>query len=57
MVVIHAFAESLTTVFLYAVPVVIVASILAWMLEEVPLRNTAHGSGGDERAAPAAAMH
>ncbi|MDT3397092.1 DHA2 family efflux MFS transporter permease subunit [Streptomyces sp. B1866] len=36
--VLHAYAESITDVFLYAVPVVAVAFVLAWLLREEPLR-------------------
>jgi predicted MFS family arabinose efflux permease len=36
------FADSLTTVFLWAVPLVLVAFALAWLLREVPLRATTH---------------
>ena len=34
------FADSLTTVFLYATPLIIVAFGLTWLLREVPLRST-----------------
>ena len=34
-----AFADALTDVFLYAVPVVLVAFALTWLLKEVPLRG------------------
>ncbi|MCM2388703.1 MFS transporter [Streptomyces sp. CWNU-1] len=36
----HAFAESITDVFLYAVPVVLVAFITAWFLKEDRLRGS-----------------
>ncbi|MFF4650497.1 DHA2 family efflux MFS transporter permease subunit [Streptomyces sp. NPDC001380] len=35
----HAYAESITRVFLYAVPVVLVAFVLACLLQEQPLRR------------------
>jgi DNA-binding MarR family transcriptional regulator len=38
---IHAFAASLHTVFLIAVPITAVAFALTWLLKEVPLRKTA----------------
>jgi DNA-binding MarR family transcriptional regulator len=38
--VVHAFAQSLSTVFLVAVPIAAVAFILSWLLPEVPLRTT-----------------
>ena len=37
----HAYASSLDRVFLYAVPVALVAFVLSWFLREVPLRRTA----------------
>ncbi len=37
----HAYASSLDRVFLYAVPVALVAFVLSWFLQEVPLRRTA----------------
>jgi EmrB/QacA subfamily drug resistance transporter len=36
---VDAFADALTDVFLYAVPVVLVAFALTWLLKEVPLRG------------------
>ncbi|MFF9480032.1 DHA2 family efflux MFS transporter permease subunit [Streptomyces sp. NPDC014733] len=36
--VLHAYSASITDVFLYAVPVVLVAFVLAWFLKEEPLR-------------------
>ena len=40
-----AFAGALTTVFAYAVPVMLVSFVLAWLLKEVPLRRTLdHGA-------------
>ncbi|MFI1012745.1 DHA2 family efflux MFS transporter permease subunit [Streptomyces sp. NPDC020965] len=38
--VIHAYAMSITDVFLYAVPVVVVAFAFAWFLKEDPLRGS-----------------
>ncbi|MEE4421863.1 MDR family MFS transporter [Streptomyces bugieae] len=38
--VLHAYANSITDVFLYAVPVVFVAFVLAWFLKEEPLRSS-----------------
>ncbi|MEU5882682.1 MDR family MFS transporter [Spirillospora sp. NPDC047279] len=38
--VLHVYAESIQTVFLWAVPVVAVAVVLTWFLREVPLRAT-----------------
>jgi len=38
--VVHAYAHSLSTVFLVTVPIVAVAFILSWMLPEVRLRTT-----------------
>src|SRR5438874_2284499 len=39
-VVVHAYTQSLSTVFLVAVPVIAVAFILSWLLPEVRLRTT-----------------
>lgn len=39
-----AFAGALTTVFAYAVPIMLIAFVLAWLLKEVPLRHTVHHS-------------
>ncbi|MFH8367506.1 DHA2 family efflux MFS transporter permease subunit [Streptomyces sp. NPDC018031] len=38
--VLDAYADSITDVFLYAVPVVLVAFVLAWFLREEPLRGS-----------------
>ncbi|MEJ8647808.1 MDR family MFS transporter [Streptomyces sp. MS1.AVA.3] len=38
--VLHAYAVSITDVFLYAVPVVLIAFALAWFLREEPLRSS-----------------
>jgi EmrB/QacA subfamily drug resistance transporter len=40
--VVYAFANSLQTVFLWAVPMIIVAFLVSWLLREVPLREYAH---------------
>jgi EmrB/QacA subfamily drug resistance transporter len=37
-----AFADSLTSVFLYAAPLLVVAFVITWLLREVPLRSSAH---------------
>ncbi|GAA2638577.1 MFS transporter [Actinomadura fulvescens] len=39
--VLHVYAESIQTVFLWAVPIAVVAVVLTWFLREVPLRATA----------------
>ncbi|MEO3829440.1 hypothetical protein [Actinomadura sp. B10D3] len=39
--VLHAYAQSIDAVFLWAVPVAAVATVLTWFLREVPLRATA----------------
>ncbi|MER6914317.1 MDR family MFS transporter [Streptomyces sp. NPDC000594] len=36
----HAFSEAITQVFLYAVPVVLLAFVVAWFLKEDPLRGS-----------------
>lgn len=36
------FADALTTVFLYAVPLMVIAFGLTWLLREVPLRSSTH---------------
>ncbi|GIH25111.1 EmrB/QacA family drug resistance transporter [Acrocarpospora phusangensis] len=36
----HAFSESLTTIFLYAAPITLLGFALAWLLRQVPLRTT-----------------
>jgi EmrB/QacA subfamily drug resistance transporter len=40
--VIDAFSRSLNTVFLWAVPVVLVSFLASWLLREIPLREQAH---------------
>jgi EmrB/QacA subfamily drug resistance transporter len=48
--VIHAIAEGVTTAFAVAVPVIAVAFGLAWLLREVPLRETGNLSSSTEDA-------
>jgi MFS family permease len=40
--VVHAFTQSLDTVFLWAVPLIFVAFVVSWFLQEMPLREYAH---------------
>jgi hypothetical protein len=40
--VVHAFSLSLQTVFLWAVPLIVVGFLVSWLLREVPLRVHAH---------------
>ena len=40
--VVEAFARSLSTVFLWAVPVVFISFLASWLLREIPLREHAH---------------
>jgi hypothetical protein len=40
--VIEAFSRSLSTVFLWAVPITLVAFAVSWLLREIPLREHAH---------------
>lgn len=50
---VDAYANALSTVFLVAVPVVLVAFGLTWLLREVPLRRTVETAGvGEAFAAP-----
>src|SRR2546422_326132 len=52
---VHAYAQSLSTVFLVAVPIAAVAFILSWLLPEVRLRTTAQATDvGHTFAIPAA---
>ncbi|MGW5446492.1 DHA2 family efflux MFS transporter permease subunit [Streptomyces asiaticus] len=44
----HAFSVSITDVFLYAVPVVLLAFLLAWYLREEPLRASVTAPDGSE---------
>ncbi|MGH3191167.1 MAG: hypothetical protein ACRDOL_28770 [Streptosporangiaceae bacterium] len=55
--VIHAYSLALHPVFLYAIPVALVAFVLSWFLREVPLRATSSvgigeglGAGPPERS-------
>jgi Na+/melibiose symporter-like transporter len=54
--VVQAFSLSLHTVFLWTVPVAIVAFLLTWLLQEIPLREEIHTSvpEGGEGALPEA---
>lgn len=45
--IVHAYAQSLEKVFLWAVPVALVGFLLALALKEVPLRDSAKASAGD----------
>ena len=49
---IHAYAASLHTVFLSAVPIAAVAFLLTWWLQEVPLRQTASAPDQSQALAP-----
>jgi len=49
---VHSFTDSISTVFLIAAAVVSVAFLLAWMLEERPLRKTIEDSGVGDAFAP-----
>jgi EmrB/QacA subfamily drug resistance transporter len=50
---VHSFTDSISTVFLIAAAVVTIAFLLAWLLEERPLRKTIEDSDlGDAFAAP-----
>jgi EmrB/QacA subfamily drug resistance transporter len=40
--VIEAFSRSLSTVFLWAVPIILIAFLASWLLREIPLREHAH---------------
>jgi EmrB/QacA subfamily drug resistance transporter len=51
---IHAFAASLHTVFLIAVPIAAVAFALTWLLKEVPLRQTTRTTNPADTLAPTA---
>ena len=45
--IVHAYAQSLEKVFLWAIPVALAGFLLALALKEVPLRGTAKASAGD----------
>ncbi|MQA93244.1 MAG: DHA2 family efflux MFS transporter permease subunit [Streptosporangiales bacterium] len=51
--IIHAYAEAISTVFLVAAPVALVAFGLAWFIPEQPLKKTAGGDTGEAYGAPA----
>ncbi|WP_310962555.1 MFS transporter [Nocardioides terrisoli] len=51
---IHAYAASLHTVFLAAVPIAAIAFLLTWLLKEVPLRETASAPDQSQALAPTA---
>ncbi|HEY3941794.1 MAG TPA: MDR family MFS transporter [Acidimicrobiales bacterium] len=51
---VHAFATSLHTVFLVAVPIAAVAFALTWLLKEVPLRQAAAAPDPAQTLAPTA---
>ncbi len=51
---IHAYASSLSTVFLFAVPVAAVAFILSFTLKEVPMRDVVRSPDPAQRLAPTA---
>ncbi|BBA97163.1 putative major facilitator transporter [Actinacidiphila reveromycinica] len=46
--VLHAYAESITTVFLWAVPVALLGFVLAWLLKEQPLRGSVTAPDANE---------
>jgi EmrB/QacA subfamily drug resistance transporter len=48
--VLHAFSQALHVVYISAIPFAFVAFVLAWMLREIPLRDTVHSA---EDGAPA----
>ena len=50
--VIEALAASIHTVFLYAIPILIVGFALSWLLREIALRETVHVGRGDAADAP-----
>jgi hypothetical protein len=49
-----AFADALTGVFTYAIPIMLIAFVLAWLLPEVPLRARNHGGADTGRELAAA---
>ncbi|HEX3724531.1 MAG TPA: hypothetical protein VHV31_17205, partial [Nitrolancea sp.] len=49
---VHAFSDSLHTVFLFAVPIAAVAFALTWLLQEVPLRQTTTVTNPADTLAP-----
>lgn len=52
--IVEAYAESIRTVFLVAVPIALVAFVLTWFLTEVPLRATAGAVNPADSLAPTA---
>jgi EmrB/QacA subfamily drug resistance transporter len=46
--VLHAYSQSITTVFLWAVPVALLAFVLAWLLREQPLRGSVTAPDANE---------
>jgi hypothetical protein len=52
--VVHAFSLSLHTVFLWAVPLIVVGFLVSWLLHEIPLRAHAH-VGSEVEGLPAVA--
>jgi EmrB/QacA subfamily drug resistance transporter len=50
--VLSAYSDAITVVFLYAVPVVLVAHLLAWLLREDPLRASVQAPEASETVAP-----
>jgi len=46
--VVQSFANSLHMVFLWAVPLIIVAFLVSWLLRDIPLRDYAHVGGEAE---------
>ncbi len=50
--VIDAFARSLSTVFLWAVPIAVIAFLASWLMHEIPLREHAHVGAEGENGTP-----
>ena len=50
--VMHAFSLSLDSVFLWAIPVIVLAFLVSWLLKEIPLREYAHLDSGEVPATP-----
>jgi EmrB/QacA subfamily drug resistance transporter len=50
--VIHAFSLSLDSVFLWAIPIIVVAFAVSWLLRDIPLREYAHLDGGEIASMP-----
>ena len=46
--VVDAFSNSLHTVFISAVPIIVVAFLISWLLRDLPLRDYAHVGGPEE---------